>query len=170
MSVEFEDYSVRVKEAIDEAANAWLYEAGGEMETQTKNRMPQGTWFGYIKRAWAYRVDESKKEVVVGNPLEPSLWVEFGTGEHALHGDGRKGYWIYVKDGSTPGQSYTYKGGKSYTLAEAKEIVAMMRADGLDAHYTNGQKPHRPFQQAFNSLKNPLKKRAQEIFRERLGK
>ena len=170
MSVQFTDNSVRVKEAIDDAANAFLYEAGGELEAQAKNRMPHGTWFSYIKNAWTYRVDESKKEAVVGNPLEPSLWVEFGTGEHALHGDGRKGYWVYVKDGSTPGASYTYKGGKSYTLAEAKEVVAMMRDKGIDAHYTKGQRPHRPLQQAFNTLKNPLKKRAQEIFKERLGR
>lgn len=169
MSVQFTDNRVRVKQAIDDAAIAWLYTAGGELEAQTKTRMPNGTWFSYIKNAWSYRVDESKKEAVVGNNLEPSLWVEFGTGEHALHGDGRKGYWIYVNDGSAPGQSYTYKGGKSYTLAEAKEVVAMMRSKGIDAHYTKGQRPHRPFQQAYNSLKNPLKKRAQEIFKERLG-
>lgn len=170
MSVKFEDNRVRVKEALDDAAIAFLYEAAGEMEAQTKGRMPSGTWYSFIKNAWAYRVDESKKEAVVGNPLEASLWTEFGTGEHALHGDGRKGYWVYVKDGSAPGASYTYKGGKSYTLEEAKEIVAMMRADGLDAHYTKGQKPYRPFQQAFNSLKNPLKRRAQNIFKERLGR
>ena len=31
----------------------------------------------------------------VGSPLENAIWEEFGTGEYALKGDGRKGGWFY---------------------------------------------------------------------------
>ena len=34
--IEFTDNSVRVKAALDDAITAWLYEAGGALESQTK--------------------------------------------------------------------------------------------------------------------------------------
>ena len=34
----------------------------------------------------------------VGSPLENAVWEEFGTGEYALNGDGRKGGWFYEDD------------------------------------------------------------------------
>ena len=40
-------------------------------------------------------VDESKCEGKIGSNLENAIWEEFGTGEYALHGDGRKGGWVY---------------------------------------------------------------------------
>lgn len=164
MSVELINNSIRVKEAMQEACVAYLHEAAGEIQAQTARNMPPGQWFAQQKTKWNYVVDENKLEATVGNPMQQSLWAEFGTGEYALHGDGRKGYWVYVKgsDGSA-----TSTGGKSYTLNKAKQIVAMMRADGLDAHYTKGQTPKRPFQQAFNSLKSALIRRAEEALKGR---
>ena len=164
MSVELINNSIRVKEAMQEACVAYLHEAAGELQAQTAQNMPPGQWFAQQKTKWNYVVDENKLEATVGNPMQQSLWTEFGTGEYALHGDGRKGYWVYVKgsDGSA-----TSTGGKSYTLNKAKQIVAMMRADGLDAHYTKGQTPKRPFQQAFNSLKSALIRRAEEALKGR---
>jgi hypothetical protein len=121
--------------------------------------MPPGHWNAQIKNAWTHKIDESKGVATIGNPLEPSLWTEFGTGEFALHGDGRKGYWVYVKDSSSGmSKNYSYKGGKSYTLEEAKQIVAMMRDDGLDAHYTKGQTAKRPLHKAFTKLKPTIKR------------
>ena len=164
MSVELINNSIRVKEAMQEACVAYLHEAAGELQAQTAQNMPPGQWFAQQKTKWNYVVDENKLEATVGNPMQQSLWTEFGTGEYALHGDGRKGYWVYVKgsDGSV-----TSTGGKSYTLNKAKQIVAMMRADGLDAHYTKGQTPKRPFQQAFNSKKSALIRRAEEALKGR---
>ena len=161
--VRFTDNSARVKAILNEACIAYLYEAAGEIDAQTKRNVPTGgDYYSQQKNSWTYRVDESKGEAVVGNPLESSLWTEFGTGDFALNGDGRKGYWVYVKDGSTGARSTN---SKSYTLDEAKRIVAMMRADGLDAHYTHGQPPKRPLFKAFQSLKPALQKRAQQILK-----
>lgn len=168
-NVRFEDFSVECEEWMEEQAIAALYEAAGELVAATQRNVPaKGRWFSDQRDKWKYEVDEEKLEATIGNPWERSLWTEFGTGEYAQNGDGRKGYWIYVKetDGETGGTTgYAYKGGKSYTLEEAKRLVAMMREDGLDAHYTKGQQPHRPFQKAYTKLKPKIIKMFQERFK-----
>lgn len=133
MSVQFTDNSANVKAALDDAVIAYLHEAGGELEAQVKRNTKVGT--GQLKNSWTYVVDESKGETTVGSPLENAIWEEFGTGEYALHGDGRKGGWHYQDE----------KTG--------------------EWHFTIGKKPHRAFQNAFNSLKNALIKRAEEVLK-----
>lgn len=135
MAVEFHDFSVRVRGAIDDAVIAYLYEAAGELEAQVKRNSRVGS--GQLKNSWTYKVDESKGEATIGSPLENAIWEEFGTGEYALHGDGRRGGWTYKDD-------------------EGKW------------HHTFGKTPHRAFQNAFNSLKNALISRAEEVLRGRL--
>lgn len=137
MSVQFEDYSMKVMEALDDAGVKFLTEAAVELEAQTKQNTRVDT--GDTKVSWSYLVDEESNEAYVGSNHENAIWEEFGTGEFALHGDGRKGGWVYVDD------------------------------EG-EGHFTHGKKPNRALQTAFNMLKNPLIKRAQEIFKERLGK
>lgn len=171
MSVEFHDFSIEVKDVLEEKALQFLYEAAGELEAQTKRNVPaKGRWFDDQRDKWKYEVDEGKLEAVVGNPWERSLWVEFGTGEYSISPKGgRKGYWIYVKedDGGNAGagSTYAYKGGKAYTLDEAKKLVAMMREDGLDAHYTKGQQPYKPFQKAYTKLRPKFIRMAEQIFK-----
>lgn len=96
MSIQFTDNSVRVKAALNEAAIAYLHEAGGEIEAQVKRNTRVDS--GRLKNSWTYKVDEEKGECVIGSPLENAIWEEFGTGEYALHGDGRKGGWHYKDD------------------------------------------------------------------------
>ena len=43
----------------------------------------------------------------VGSNIENAIWEEFGTGEYALHGDGRKGGWVYQ---APKGEFYFTKG------------------------------------------------------------
>ena len=93
MAVEFHDYSVNVKAALDGAVKAYLYEAGGEVEAQVKQNTRVGS--GQLKNSWTYKVDEEKGVCTIGSPLENAIWEEFGTGEYALNGDGRKGGWHY---------------------------------------------------------------------------
>ena len=137
MAVRFTDNSMQVKSAMEEAVLAYLHEAAGEIEAQTKRNTRVGDT-GQTKNQWTYIVDESSLEATVGNPLENAIWEEFGTGEYALHGDGRKGGWYYKdeKDGTW--------------------------------HHTYGKTPHRAFQKAFNSLKSALIKRASEVLKGRL--
>ncbi len=90
--IEFTDNSVRVKAALDNAINAWLLEAGGALEAQTKKNTSNRNYGKRdVKNSWHYKVDESKKEAWVGSDIEAAYWEEFGTGEHALYHNGRKG-------------------------------------------------------------------------------
>lgn len=171
MSVEFHDFSIEVKEWIKEKAIQLLYEAAGELVSQTKRNVPaKGRWFDDMRDKWKYEVDEEELVATIGNPWERSLWIEFGTGEYSIsEKGGRRGYWIYVKEAdggdAGAGSTYVYKGGKAYTLDEAKRLVAMMREDGLDAHYTKGQQPYKPFQNAYTKLKPKIIKRAERLFK-----
>ena len=77
--------------------------------------------------AWTYEVDEAAKTATIGNPLENAIWEEFGTGEYALNGDGRKDVpWFYVD----------YKG---------------------EGHWTKGKKPRRHLYKAMTAKKSQIK-------------
>lgn len=93
MALEFKDYSVEVKEAMNEAILSYLHEAAGELESQVKRNTPVDT--GQLKGSWDHKIYEHKVEAVIGSPLENAIWNEFGTGQYALHGDGRKTPWKY---------------------------------------------------------------------------
>jgi Bacteriophage HK97-gp10, putative tail-component len=93
MSVKFENYSIQVKAAINATAVAFLHEACGELEAQVKRNTKVDT--GKTKGSWEYAVDEKKLEGHIGSNYENAIWEEFGTGEYALNGDGRKGGWKY---------------------------------------------------------------------------
>lgn len=152
--VVFQDFSVKVKEAIEDALIAGLHEAGGELHARTVRNSRQGHKYGDIqaRSLWKYQVDESKMQASVGSPYEAGFWEEFGTGEHAQNNDGRKGWWIYVEgqDSGTGGRTYSSK-------EEAEAIAASMRAEGLPAYATDGIEPNQPLQRAFKSSKNAVK-------------
>lgn len=94
--VKFEDFSVQVKGAIDDAVMQYLHEASGELVSQTARSSPVDT--GELKNSWNYNIDEGKQESRIGSPIENAIWNEFGTGEFALKGNGRKGGWKYQDD------------------------------------------------------------------------
>ena len=76
MSVQFNDFSMQVKAALEEAAIAYLHEAAGELVSQTARNSPVDTV--QLKGSWDYKVDESKLEATIGSPLENAIWNEFG--------------------------------------------------------------------------------------------
>jgi len=135
MSVKFTNNSAKVIAKLDDAVIAYLYEAGESLSSQVADNSRVGK--GELKGSWNYRVDESKGATTIGSPLENAIWEEFGTGEYALNGDGRKGGWYYKDE----------KG---------------------KWHHTYGKTPHRAFKRAFDSLKNALIKRAEEVLRVRM--
>lgn len=149
-NVEFHDYSIKVKEAMSDALIAGLYEVAGELENMTIDNSRQGHKYAgkFATQLWDHKVDEDKLEAHVGSEHEAAYWEEFGTGEHALHKDGRKGWWIYV-DGQDSGS-----GGEVYTEEEAKAIAASMKDEGIPAHATNGLEPNRPLFRAFQSAES----------------
>lgn len=112
MAVKFHDYTIKVIDAMDDEINAVLEECAGELESQAKQNTRVDT--SKTKNAWGHRVDDAKHEATIGNTEENSIWEEFGTGEYALKGNGRKGGWFYVDEkgdghfthGKTPSRAF----------------------------------------------------------------
>ena len=92
-SVQFIDNTIEVIGAIKDAALVFLEEAAGELESQAMRNTRVDT--GQTKGAWSHKVEESALQAIVGNPLENAIWEEFGTGEYAVNGNGRKSPWRY---------------------------------------------------------------------------
>ena len=92
-SVQFIDNTIEVIGAIKDAALVFLEESAGELESQAMRNTRVDT--GQTKGAWSHKVEESALQAIVGNPLENAIWEEFGTGEYAVNGNGRKTPWRY---------------------------------------------------------------------------
>lgn len=105
------------------------------IERAAKQKAPKGE----IARSISSRVEGLSG--IVFTPLEYAPYVEYGTGKESIHPmGGRKELpWVYVE-----GSTKKSKSKKIYTEESARRMVAIMREDGLDAHYTYGQKPQ-PF-------------------------
>lgn len=150
----FIDNSERVKTTLKKKGIAWLLEVCGELQSQTEknSRVDKGE----TKGSWKFAVDEFKLEGYVGSNYQNAIWEEFGTGEYALNGDGRKTPWYVHVDSYTGKKKPTYNG----------EVVIVYGKNGEKYYKTNGKKPGRPFFKAYTSLKNGMKRRAEEIFGE----
>ena len=96
MSVQFQDFSIQVKDALDDKALQFLEEAASEIESAARRNSRVAS--GQLKGSWNHQVNDAAKEAKVGSPLENAIWEEFGTGEYAAAGDGRKGSWSYQDD------------------------------------------------------------------------
>ena len=144
MAVKFEDYSIEVIAELDETAIEWLYEWANEIASHAKdNTQMDGDEGVQLRKSYRADVDEGQGKAAVGTALESGYWEEFGTGEHAVHGDGRKGWWVY-KDG------YEGRGGDVLTEGEAKAIAA----GDPTIHATNGRPPAYTLEKAFTANKN----------------
>lgn len=128
--LEFEDFSIQVKKAIEEKALKFLEEAASEVESQARRNSRVDT--GQLKGSWAHTVDESAQTATIGSPLENAIWEEFGTGEYAANGDGRKGGWYYVDDEGNG--HFTHGKTPNHTLQRAfdqKKGVIQKRANKI---------------------------------------
>ena len=130
----FEDNTVKVKKIASDAIEAALLEAAAEIVSQTARNTRVDT--GKTKGSWAADVSQTDEgyTATIGSPEENAIWEEFGTGEYALHGDGRKGGW-------------------GYEDPKTGETV-----------WTHGKKPTRAFWKAFASVKPKIIKHFQEKF------
>lgn len=135
-SVKFEDYSIKVKNAIADKVFSFLEEAASEIESAARRNSRVDT--GQLKGSWAHIVDENEQKATIGSPLENAIWEEFGTGEYAVDGNGRKGGWSYQDDS---GDWHHTKGKKpNHTLQSAydsKKAVIKKRAEQLFGELDN---------------------------------
>ena len=164
MAVHFEDFSFDVKAKINESTIAWLYETAHEIESQAKRicQFDDESDGKQLKGSYDSQVDEGKGEAKIGSPLESAFWEEWGTGEYAAHGDGRKGWWIYI-----PGQA-SMGGGQTYaTKEEAEKMAAFIRAAyDKEAIVTNGRQPNYTLEKAFKKTESKAKARLESILKE----
>lgn len=107
----FEDYTIKVRGAMDDRINAVLEECAGELESQVKRNSRVDT--GKTKNSFQHTIDESSHTAIIGSSDENAIWEELGTGEHALEGNGRKGGWVY----RTPQGEYYHTYGKKPSRA-----------------------------------------------------
>ena len=135
MAIKFIDHTEDVKNVIAHLAMSSLEEAAGELESQVKQNTVVDT--SKTKKSWQHRVTKDGEDYVaaVGSDYENAIWEEFGTGEYALNGDGRKGGWAYEdpKTGETI--------------------------------WTRGKRPRRPFHHAYSTMKNKIIKFLQDQFK-----
>lgn len=144
MDVIFEDNSIKVKEALNNATIAWLYEVGGEFEAQTKRNTPVD--LGQLKKSWEYKVNEGSGATTVGSSLENSLWNEFGTGDYADNGDGRQTPWFVPVNDYTGAKKPTYNG----------KVEIVYGKNGIAYYKTNGKKAQHTLQNSYETLKNKV--------------
>lgn len=161
--VEFKDFSIDVKAELNDTTMNWLDEMSNEILSQAaENCKMTKEDKGQLRSMYERELDESKGMAYVGSKLESSYWEEWGTGEYAAHGDGRKGWWVYIQGQASKG------GGKSYaTREEAEEAAAFLRkAKHLDAVVTNGRRPNYTLEHAFEATKNPAIAQLERMLKE----
>lgn len=91
--VVFHDFSIEVQRALESKILATLEECAGEVESAAKRNSRVDT--GQTKNSFRHKVDESTRTAYIGSDLQNAVWEEFGTGEFALNGNGRRGGWRY---------------------------------------------------------------------------
>jgi hypothetical protein len=120
----FEDYTIQCIGAIDKRINAALEECAGELESQVKRNTRVDT--GKTKNSFQHKVVDSEHIAYIGSNYENAIWEEFGTGEHAIEGNGRKGGWVYVdekgKGHYTTGKKPSRAFWRAYTSLKGKLI------------------------------------------------
>lgn len=103
----FKDNSVDAVALLEKTVDNWLEASSEILENQVKANTAVDT--GKTRNAWNSKINNSLHQAIIANSTENAVWEEFGTGEYALNGNGRKGGWVYIdKNG---GGHFTY--GKS---------------------------------------------------------
>lgn len=118
MSIEFKDNRGNVLSRMDDLINNFLKESSGEIIAETKKKSRVDT--GKTKGSFTYKIDTKNHIAQMGSNEENAIWEEFGTGEYAIKGNGRKGGWSYQdEDGN-----WHYTKGKRPSRAFYKAYVA----------------------------------------------
>lgn len=164
MPVKLNDYSFEVKAALNDITKQWLHEASFEVQAHAqRNCKLDGQEGTKLRGSYKNVVDEDKGEALVGSPLESVYWEEFGTGSHAAKGDGRKGWWVYIKNGESrnkTGQTYA-------SQAEAQEAADFLReVKKLDAYATNGRDPSYTLENAFKQTMPKSERMLEQMLKE----
>lgn len=157
-NVTFEDNRLEVKEALDNQAIKFLYEAKDSLVSQTQRNTPVVS--GKTRQSFGNDsfVDDDAFIAYIGSALEEALWLERGTGEHAIGGKGRKGGWYVCADQLDPRTiglfNYKYK----FPIIYGK--------NGKVFYYIKGMEARQMLYKAYQTKKSKIIKRATEIYEE----
>lgn len=138
IEIEITDHSGEILRNLERAKNKALEEIGLQAQKYAILKTPTDT--GNLKNRISHIVQSD--EAFIGTNVEYGIYVELGTGRYASNGKGRPGWWVYVRDNLGTGVKHASAVRKIYTEAEARKVVAILRKKGLDAHMTQGIKPH----------------------------
>lgn len=114
--IEFTNNAKAIKNLLNGECEQALTDCGQILKSNVRDLTRVKT--GQTKGSFDYLLADkgSELEVKVGSPLENAIWEEFGTGEYALEGNGRKGGWYYEDEkgeghfthGKTPSRALYY--------------------------------------------------------------
>jgi len=104
----------------------------------------------YLRGSIFRRVNVQEVYAIIGTNVEYALYVEFGTGERAENGQGRKGGWFFVSD-------RPQLAGWLKPLGKTK--------DGKFLYFTYGNKPHPFLRPALYNNINNINKAFKDAFR-----
>lgn len=173
------DNSPAVKAAMRDKIKNFLTEEGGEIVKKIVDNSRNRADTRQTTNSYQYRIEENSTEqkVYIGSDLMNAVYEEFGTGEYALKGNGKKGGW-WIPVGNGEGQislksvkryvskynrqwaAYRYANGE---VTKGKAIRQTQKRGSLVAVFTYGKKPNKPMQRAYAERKEPIKRRLQDI-------
>lgn len=114
--IEFTNNAKAIKNILDSDCEQALTDCAQVLRSSVRDLTRVKT--GRTKGSFNYFVAKKGGDFVakVGSPLENAIWEEFGTGEYALEGNGRKGGWAYTNEkgetvfthGKTPSRALYY--------------------------------------------------------------
>lgn len=155
MPIVFEDNTMKVKSVLLKGVKGILESVGGEIASQAKRNSRVDT--GKTAGSYDHKVEESGSETIVyvGSDEENAIWEEFGTGEYALHGDGRKGGW-YIPEGKLSAKA----------KSKMKKVIGK---DGKVYYYTKGKTPREPLTKAFKTTAPKIENRLANEIKGKIG-
>lgn len=154
MAVTFVDNSAVIKYSVENITQSALEEIACEIEGRAAMNTRVVT--GNTKSKWSHRILESK--AIIGNTEENAIWEEFGTGEYALNGNGRKGEW-YVHIGNG-------KNDMSPQTAAYYNFKIVYGKNGDKFAVVQGKKPTRALYRAFSQSKPTIESVFKTRFKE----
>jgi hypothetical protein len=128
----FKDYSGKIKKELLAAMERGMEKALLLVEAQVKALTPVDTGALRDNIGHSQVSDATTVTGVVGSPYAYAIYIEYGTGEYADNGQGRKGGWAYV---GADGKKHFTRGNKPYRMFRdgfsqtAKAVEAAVKSE-----------------------------------------
>lgn len=78
MAVEFKDFSIEVKAALNDITRGWLHKWANEIASHAKDNCTMTDDNGDLRKSYRADVDDGAGKARIGTPLESGYWEEYG--------------------------------------------------------------------------------------------